>query len=167
MKYIIQSQQHMLWNRPSNWHYRHAVTYAIVGFQTVQHKSKVVQIRTECTYGQIHVWVQGSATKNQPPAHLNLTASRMSTPLPPQNHMFAPSSIIPPPSSHCPLILARKHLEAHFKNIISLSLSCISLKLGNFKLCKLGSVHNLCQKFVQALIYNRMSMSYCLFSDLI
>jgi hypothetical protein len=60
------------------------------------------------------VCVQGSPVEIQTPTHYNLIGRSMSA----QPPVYSPSSILPPSSSHCAFIPARKKLGARVKTVI-------------------------------------------------
>ena len=86
------------------------------------------------THTHTRTHILGSPVEIQTPAHRNLISSNMATsPL-----VLSPSSILPPLSSRCAFISARKISARNLK--MSLFLKNVCLKLRNQKLRKSGSV---------------------------
>jgi hypothetical protein len=80
----------------------------------VQQKSNFAHIKIQYTYGQTHMYIQGTAVEIQTPTHWNLIGSNMTTLLP----VLSPSSILPPLSPYCFFIAARKNLAHISKNVL-------------------------------------------------
>jgi hypothetical protein len=97
-------------------------------FQKIRRKFNFLQVGTEYTYDQIYMYVEGNTDDIQITAHWNLIG-RSTTAHP---AVLSPSSILPPPSSHCALIHARKFRCAFHKYYFTFSLlfkNCLKLKL--------------------------------------
>ena len=63
------------------------------------------------TYTYIHTHIQGSPAEIQTPTHWSLIGRSITAPLP----VLSPSSILPPLSSHCALLPARKNAARALK----------------------------------------------------
>jgi hypothetical protein len=95
-------------------------------------KLNIAQVRIQCTYGQLHMYTQGSPAEIENPTHCNLTGCGTTTPLP----VLSPSSSLPPPLSHHAFISERKnlvHVSHVFISNFSLFKTCITLKLHKFE----------------------------------
>ena len=69
-------------------------------FRKIRGESNFAQVGTEYTYGQICIYTQGIQTEIQNQTHWTLNGRSMMGRLP----LSSPSSILPPPSSHCLII---------------------------------------------------------------
>jgi hypothetical protein len=67
-----------------------------------QRKTNFAQVRTDFTYGHLYVYLQRSTVDIQTPTHWNLIGLSMTAP----SRVLSPSSILPPPLTHCAFILA-------------------------------------------------------------
>jgi hypothetical protein len=79
--------------------------YVTVTFSEVRRKSNLAQGTTECAYGQTYRRREKSPAEMENPAHCTLVGPSM-TAMP---AVLSPSSILPPSSSHCASIPARKN----------------------------------------------------------
>jgi hypothetical protein len=81
---------------------------------------KFGRVRTQYTYGKLYIHVQASPVKIQTPIHWNQIGQSMATP----PAVLPPSSISPPPLSHCVLIPTRNNLMHISKMLLILLFSC-------------------------------------------
>ena len=83
--------------------------------------------------GQVCMYIQWGPVEIQTPTQQNLTGSTMTAPPP----VLWPSSILPPPSSHCPFIPTKK-IILRFSKILSQCFTslktCVCLKLCTMEL---------------------------------
>ena len=116
---------------------RHCLSYAIVMFQKVWYISHFVKLGIEYTCGQICLYIEGSPVEIQTPGHRILIGHDMTALLP----VLLPSSILPPPLSHCTLIPTSKNSACILKwYYFKLNFSFTFKKCINLKLHKSGSV---------------------------
>ena len=88
----------------------------IVTFRTARRKS-----RLECTCGQLYMCVPGSPVVIQTLTHWNPNGCSMTVPPP----VLSPSSILPPPSSHCAFTPTRYNSERILKKAAISFLFCL------------------------------------------
>jgi hypothetical protein len=108
-----------------------------VTFRKLWRMSNFAQVGIRHTCGQLHVYIQGSPVKNQTPTRRYLIGRSMTAPL----RVLSPSSILPPPASHCAFIPRWKKKSAPVKKTVIISIllvfffkKSVRLKLRNLKL---------------------------------
>jgi hypothetical protein len=59
--------------RQRHFQHKHSLTFTTVTFGKIQRKQNFAQVKSECTYDQLYMYIQGSPTETQNPTHWNMT----------------------------------------------------------------------------------------------
>jgi hypothetical protein len=81
-------------------------------FRIHQKRTPLAEVGTECTYGQLHMYIKGNPVEIQTPIRCNLTGNSMNAP----PTVLSPNSILPLSSSRCTFFPTCKN-STPFKNI--------------------------------------------------
>ena len=98
-------------NVPKSLKHRHSPTYEI---SNVSEGSNFGQVEPEYTHGKLYMNIHGGPVETQTPKHRNLVGQSMPAPL----SLLSARSILPPRSSHCAFIPARKKSERVSKMLL-------------------------------------------------
>jgi hypothetical protein len=109
---------------------RHLPSYAVITFRKLQSASVSTHVRIQFTFGHLCFSIPRNSVGVQTTSHWNLIDHCMASPLP----VLSPSSILPPLSSHCAFVSARKDSGCVWKKYY-LNSFCVFFKPASLETC--------------------------------